>query len=315
MIMDRKHNRRQFLKTVAEASAALSLYPGGTLASTGNFLQGLRLGGPLFGKFDGPEEWIAALQSLGYRAAYCPLEPGAGSREINAYRKAAQKAGIVISEVGTWSNTISPEEPEMREAIGKCIKGLQLADEIGANCCVNISGSRNRAHWAGPHKDNLTTDTFDLIVENTRKIIDAVKPVQTYFALEAMPWAIPHTPGEYVDLIKAIDRDRFAAHLDPVNFITSPEIYFRNGDMIRECFRQFGPYIRSCHAKDITLREDIYTPHLTEVRPGLGNLDYRVYLHELSKLKDIPLMMEHLETAAQYEQAAEYIRDSYETDD
>jgi sugar phosphate isomerase/epimerase len=90
--------------------------------------------------------------------------------------------------------------------------------------------------------------------------------------------------------------------------IVSPQVFYRNGDMIKECFSKLGPYIRSCHAKDMILREDIYTPHLDEVRPGLGNLDYSVFLHELSKLDNVPLMMEHLQSDEEYTQAAEYIR-------
>ena len=50
-------------------------------------------------------------------------------------------------------------------------------------------------------------------------------------------------------------------------------------------FAKLGPHIRSCHAKDITLREDNYIPQLDELRPGLGSLDYSVYLRELSKLE------------------------------
>ena len=156
--------------------------------------------------------------------------------------------------------------------------------------------------------ENLTDETFDMVVAATRKIIDAVKPTQTWFTLEFMPWAFPYSADSYVRLLKAIDRDRFAVHFDPVNIVVSPEIYFRNGNMIRECFKKLGPYIKSCHAKDIILREDIYTPHLDELRPGLGKLDYHVYLKELSKLKDVPLMMEHLKTAEEYSLAAEYIR-------
>ena len=37
-------------------------------------------------------------------------------------------------------------------------------------------------------------------------------------------------------------------------------------------------------------------------------MDYSTFLGELSKLKDIPLMMEHLNTAEEYELAAGYIR-------
>ncbi len=33
----------------------------------------MRLGGPLFEKYDGPAAWVKAVQALGYRAAYCPV--------------------------------------------------------------------------------------------------------------------------------------------------------------------------------------------------------------------------------------------------
>jgi sugar phosphate isomerase/epimerase len=268
----------------------------------------IRLGGPLFTKIESPDAWIIALTECGYRAAYCPLDISASQEEIKDYKSAAKKADIIISEVGVWKNPISTDETERNEALDKCIKSLQLADEIGANCCVNTSGSRNEKYWAGPHMDNLTDETFDMVVEVTRKIIDAVNPSNTYFTLEAMPWSCPYSVDSYLRLIKAIDRKGFAVHLDPVNMVVSPEIFFNNGKLIQECFAKLGRYIRSCHAKDIILREDIYTPHLDEVRAGLGQLNYNVYLKELSKLKDIPLMLEHLETEEEYRAAAEYIR-------
>jgi sugar phosphate isomerase/epimerase len=271
----------------------------------GNYV---RLGGPVFEKYDDPNDWISALKRLNYRAAYCPVEVGTDETIIKAYEKAAIDYDIVISEVGAWSNTVSFDEKERSEAIDKCIKSLDLAEMINANCCVNISGSRNPDYWAGPHEDNLTEDTFDLVVETTRNIIDSVKPARTYFALEPMPWSYPDSPDNYLRLLKAIDRSQFGVHFDPVNMVVSPQIYFKNGAFIRECFKKLGSNIRSCHAKDITLREDNYIPQLDECRPGLGKLDYNTFLLELARLKDIPLLMEHLNTAAEYASAAEYIR-------
>lgn len=278
------------------------------LAATSTTQPKVRLGGPVFEKYNSPEEWVTALKKLGYRAAYCPVAPGANAALIKAYQTAAAKNDIVIAEVGAWSNPIDPDQGKAGKAIQKCIDSLALADEIGASCCVNVSGSRNPKHWAGPHKDNLTDATFDLIVETTRKIIDAVNSKHTYFTLECMPWAYPDSTDSYLKLIKAIDRKQFGVHLDPMNLITSPQIYYRNGEMIRDCFRKLGPQIRSCHAKDITLREDNYMPQLDEIIAGKGNLDYSVFLTELAKLKDVPLMMEHLKTADEYTQAATYIR-------
>jgi len=108
----------------------------------------------------------------------------ADEQEIRAYAEAALKNDVVISEVGAWSNTLSPDPEEARKSIEKCARGLHLANRIGASCCVNISGSRNKEHWAGPHKDNLSEEVFAMVVENTRKIIDEVKPSRSYFALE-----------------------------------------------------------------------------------------------------------------------------------
>jgi sugar phosphate isomerase/epimerase len=286
----------------------MTINPASIMNHQMNESSSVRLGGPVFAKFNNPDDWIKALKESGYRAAYCPVDISASKDEIKAYKEAARKADIIISEVGVWNNPISSNEAERKSAIEKNIKCLQLADEISANCCVNVSGSRNEKYWAGPHMDNLTDETFDMVVEVTRKIIDAVNPSDTFFTLEAMPWAFPYSPDSYLRLIKAIDRKGFAVHLDPVNMVVSPELFFNNGNLIQECFAKLGRYIRSCHAKDIILREDIYTPHLDEVRPGLGKLNYNVFLEELSKLKDIPLMMEHMETEEEYRSAAEYIR-------
>lgn len=299
--------RRKFNRIVLTATAG-TLVTKSWSSSFESKQVDVRLGGPVFGKYQSPDEWIDALNKSNYKAAYCPVKPGSGSGEIELYKQAAEKADITIAEVGAWSNPIDPDENKAKAAIEKCINSLQLADEIGANCCVNISGSRNPEKWAGPHKDNLTTATFDLIIETTRKIIDAVKPTNTFYTLETMPWSYPDSVESYEKLFKAIDRKQFGVHFDPVNLVISPHVYYKNGEMIKEAFSKLGPFIRSCHAKDILLLDDKLTPHLPEVRAGLGNLNYAVFLRELGKLKNIPLMMEHLKTAEEYNKAAEYIR-------
>ena len=271
-------------------------------------ISSVRLGGPVFDPYEDPGEWIRLLKKSGYRAAYCPVKPGADPELVRAYKDAASKHDIVISEVGAWSNPVDPDQDKAEKALQMCIEGLELADRIGARCCVNISGSRNEQYWAGPHKDNYSPEVFDLVVEITRKIIDAVKPKQSHFALEAMPWAIPDSTDSYLSLLKAIDRPQFGVHLDPVNMIRSPREYFNNGALIRDMFSRLGPHVVSCHAKDIILREDNYIPQLDELRAGLGKLDYAVYLQEIAKLGDVPLMMEHLENAEAYDRAANHIR-------
>jgi sugar phosphate isomerase/epimerase len=299
-------SRRHFMKKSFTGAALLASASAIKLSAVQKKGPLLRLGGPTFGKHDNPDSWIQALKKLGYRAAYCPVGAGAKDDVVRAYAAAAKKGDIIIAEVGAWSNPISPDEKTRREALAKCRRQLALADRIGANCCVNISGSRGE-RWDGPSSGNFTEETFDMIVETTRGIIDDVKPTRTYFTLETMPWAYPDSPDSYLRLLKAIDRRRFAVHLDPVNIVCSPQRYFSSGKLIRECFRKLGPYIKSCHAKDILLQKKL-TTHLDEVRPGLGGLDYAAFLKELSKIPETPLMLEHLPNAKEYNMAAEHIR-------
>ena len=75
-----------------------------------------------------------------------------------------------------------------------------------------------------------------------------------------MPWALPDGPDAYVDLIRAVARPAFAVHLDVCNVINNPRRFYENSEIIRDCFRKLGPWIASCHAKDLSfIRETAFT--------------------------------------------------------
>jgi len=304
--MKKEISRRNFTRLSLTGTAALLMNRPGINPYVLTGANCIRLGGPVFGDFKDPQEWTKAVKAKGYSAAYCPVPVGTDETVVRAFEKAAKEANIIISEVGAWSNPVSKNEKERKEAIKKCKDSLALADLIGAGCCVNISGSRGEK-WDGPDPENISSHTFDLIVQTTRDIIDEVKPVRTFFTLETMPWALPDSPDSYLELIKAIDRKQLAVHLDPVNMINSPRRYYNTGAFIKECFDKLGPYIKNCHAKDILLGNNL-TVHLDEVLPGTGGLDYKVFLTELSRLKEVPLMLEHLKKSEEYDQAASNVR-------
>lgn len=298
-------NRREFVKTASVGAAGLMLP---NMKSRKVKRYPVRIGGYLFKEDLEPVQWIRIHRELGYSAAYCPVEADASEKLVREFENAAKKADLVIAEVGAWSNPISPDDKERKAAFDHCCAQLDLADRIGAKCCVNIAGSKDPKKWDGPHAENLTEETFDQIVEVTRAIIDAVKPVRTFWTMETMPWVFPDSVESYSRLLKAIDRKRFAVHLDPVNLVNSPSRCFRNGELIRTAFKILGPYIKSCHAKDVRFEEG-FPVNLQVCQPGLGKLDYAIYLDEVSRLPvPPPLMLEHMEKPEEYIAAAKYIR-------
>ena len=49
--------------------------------------------------------------------------------------------------------------------------------------------------------------------------------------------------------------------------------------------------------------------HFVEVIPGRGEIDYKAYLRAVSNLPiDAPLMLEHLKSAAEYDEGRAYIQ-------
>lgn len=271
-------------------------------------MKSIRLGAPIYNQWRTADEWANAVRTKGYSAAYCPLKNDADDATINTFAVAAAQHNIVIAEVGAWnSNPINVDDAERRRSIAFNQAQLELADRIGARCCVNIAGSRSPS-WHGPHPDNVSNDTFDLIVESVRKIIDGVKPTRTFYALECMQWVFPDSIDSYERLVKAIDRKAFAVHLDPVNLINCPSRYYNTGAMIRHFFHQLGHLIRCCHAKDVLMTDNAIV-HIDEMRPGLGTLAYATYLTELARIApDAPLMLEHLSNEVEYDLAAAHIR-------
>jgi len=239
---------------------------------------------------------------LGYTAAYCPAGDPA---EI---RKAFAAEDVVISEVGAWRNMLDPDAQKRRDNLHYVAERLQLAEAVGAICCVDIAGSFNPDLWYGPDLKNLSKEFFDATVENCRKLIDEVKPKNTKFSIEMMPWSLPDGPDSYVKLIHAVDRKAFGVHLDVCNIINTPDRFYRNSEVISECFQKLRPWILSCHGKDLAWEtKGEYNVHFQETVPGRGQVNYATYLKELATV-DAPLMLEHLKSAEDYGEAREYIR-------
>jgi sugar phosphate isomerase/epimerase len=267
----------------------------------------IRLGGPVFLKTSDPRELAREHRRLGYSAAYCPEAKVADTALLREIEKAFAAENVVIAEVGAWVNMLDPDDAKRAKNLRYVVERLALAEAVGARCCPDIAGSYNPTVWYGPHPKNLSQEFFEATVENCRRVIDEVKPKRTRFTIEMMGWSLPDGPDAYLKLIRAVDRPGFAVHMDVCNGINSPAKFYRSGEFISECFRKLGPWIASCHAKDLQWVTELNV-HFLEVVPGRGEVDYRRYLTELSKLPiDAPLMLEHLKTAEEYEEGKRYI--------
>ncbi len=307
-------DRRSFLAAAtaaaATAAAAMPLAPAvanATVRATGAAGR-LRLGAPVSAAGGDPEALARAHRAKGYRAAYCPDIRLDDRERIRDTVEAFAGQDVVIAEVGRWVNLLDPDAGARHRNLKTVTDGLALAEATGARCCVDIAGSFNPTSWFGPHPDNLSPRFFEAAVENARAIIDAVKPTRTRFSYEMMAWSLPDSPDACLRMLKAVDRQAFAVHLDPCNLVNSPQRYYRSSDLLRECYAKLGPHVASVHAKDLAWEIEMAV-HFKEVRIGLGSIDYGVWLAEHARhAPEAPLMLEHLPGDADYDGARDAVK-------
>lgn len=271
----------------------------------------MRLGIPNVTGTQEPQEWARELRALGCGCVVLPVGADDSLHKVREYARCAREQGLNIAEVWSWCNLVAPDEQERRNAIETCKHRLRLADEIGAECCVNVAGSAG-AIWKGAYAENLSREMWERTVRSIQEILDAVKPTHTYYTVEAMPYMFPTGPQEYHQLLDAVARDRFAVHMDVCNWISSPQRFFRNPDFMEQCFELLGPYIRSCHLKDVKLRQALVC-QLEEVPCGQGGMDLERYLALAERYKpDMPMILEHLQDSAAYIKSVHYLKKRFQ---
>ena len=253
------------------------------------------------------EEWGRKHREAGLGAVVFPLDYTAAVKDIDAYALCAKENDLVIAEVGAWSNPIDPDPEKRKKNRNHCLRQLELAEYIGAKCCVNITGAAG-ALWDGSYACNYSKETFDEIVLYLQDMLDKVKPVRTNYTLETMPHALPDSPESYLEFINAVNRPGLGVHMDIVNMLVSPRVYYNNRKLIKDTFDLLGSRILSCHVKDAILDHSL-TVSIRETECGKGGVDLGYYIEQAEKYDpEMPMIIEHLADFEQYLNAFEYVK-------
>ena len=265
----------------------------------------VRIGGPVFAPVETPEQFVRHLQEQGFAATYHPhfADPAPLAETVAALAE----ADIVIAETGAFGiNVLDPDAGRRDRNIAEICRRLESADGIGSLCCVAHGGWVGGNPFNKHHPENFSARSVDNLVAAVQRIIDTVQPRRTKFVLETESRYLPDSADLYLEILEAVDRPAFGAHLDPVNITSSPRRFYGSGDFIRDCFAKLGPHLVSCHAKDTQMPRHVQV-RFDETFAGNGSLDYHAYFTELAGLDaDVPLMIEHV-NARQLRWATDYL--------
>lgn len=254
-----------------------------------------------------PEHWAEILHGKGLRAVCFPVDFHAPDHVIDAYEKAFHDFDITIAEVGIWNSPFAPDPKSAAKNKESCLEQLKLAERIKARCCVNVSGSTGEK-WYGCYPENFSHEMYRRTVEFVQMLLDEVKPVHTFYTLEMMQWMVPDSIESYENLLRDINRERFAVHLDPINMINSPKTAMFYPKLRDESIERLGKHIKSCHLKDFIMEQGL-TVQIKETIPGTGQGELASYIKKIDELdSSMPMLLEHLNTWEEYDQAISYVK-------
>ena len=265
----------------------------------------MRLGGTVC--CSNPAEWEEKLAASGFRAVTATFTCETPRAETERLLGICAKHDVMIAEVGVWRNLFDPAEGPAN--LDYAVRQLRLADELGIPYCVNIAGTASPAGWDAADRSNFTEETRRRIISSIRRIIDSANPKRAFYTLEPMPWMLPDSPESCLELMKDVDREPFAVHMDFVNMINCPRRFLDAEGFIEECFRTLGPYIKSTHLKDSRMDPLELTTVLHECAPGEGSLDFVRVLQAISRYlpEDAPVLLEHMDTFEAYRRAYDFV--------
>ncbi len=212
--------------------------------------------------------------------------------------------GLAVFEVGAYTSLIHGDPAIRRHNIDAVKRKIQQAVILGSSCVATTSGT---SIDLGPHPTTRTRQSWALLLDATAEIL-ASAPADMRFCMEAWPPTVLYDIPTFQRFYAEANDPRLGMVFDPANLVTTDN-YFRTGTMIDETFDALGDRFVVAHCKDIEWVSGYSQTALKEVVPGGGTLDYPAFLRRTASFgRELPLIIEHLGSPADVDEALAYIR-------
>ncbi|CAN5666281.1 hypothetical protein BH10CHL1_BH10CHL1_05500 [soil metagenome] len=243
---------------------------------------------------------LKAIQALNLTGA-CFHAPGdmlfgVKTAECQQVKQTFATAGVDLPQfgIGYGECLFDPSQAVRDELVRKISRGLEVANELGAQVCLIRTGSLNPTGAYNPSPKNHAPDCMDRLVETLRRVADKAESVGQTIVIETHILTIMNSPEVNVQVVKAVGSDRIQIVMDYVNHFQTLEQVYHSADRINHIFDVMGSVCPVAHCKDITVR-DGFVLHYDEEIPGEGELDLATALRRWQALDpNAYMLLEHL---------------------
>ena len=258
-------------------------------------------------------EMVKRIRDAGYTSGNASIRRSvwldATDSEVRELHEALETYDVTFFDMHTTGSNIHPDEKEREKVYRYTVDSCTAAEKVGCPMVTTHTGSAGYERAMSPHRDNWTWTTWKKSVTAMKQILKDTAGMRVALGVEATNMTAMNNPRAHLRLIDEIGDPRLKVCIDPVNMINLGN-YYRNTELIEECFDLLGEHIIAGHAKDTYILPDKMSAYITEVAPGKGILDYETYLVRLSRLSSPrTLLIEHIPDE-EYPGAKKYIEDT-----
>lgn len=240
------------------------------------------------------------------------LSPAALTKEkCHKIRDAFRDANLPIVAVSGYTNLVHPDPAKRKENIESVKTLLKFARDLGCPYVISETGTFDTGSDWVYHPKNGTEEAFGEICSVITDLCKFAYDNGSVFLVENYVNNIIGSVDKVLRLFAEVNHTALGLLMDPTNYFTDSNIDDIDGELNR-IFNALGDKIKVAHAKDCKRAEDTSEKHAdidaTEAHsfrgagavelpaPGLGALNYSLYLKRLSRLHpNIPIIIEHLD--------------------
>lgn len=226
-------------------------------------------------------------------------------------RNAFRDANLPIVCISGYTNLIHPDPVKRQRNIDGVKNVLKFARDLGSPYVVSETGTYNEeSDWVWDPK-NGTEAAYEEICRVLEDLARYAYDHGAIFLVENYVNNIIGSIDRMTRLFSDVNHPGLGMLMDPTNYFTDSNIRHID-DELNRMFNALGDKIKIAHAKDCKLAQDRSEKHadidadeshtfrgagaVELPAPGLGDLNYDLYLRRLSRLHpNIPLIIEHLD--------------------
>lgn len=227
-------------------------------------------------------------------------------------RNTFERYELPVSCISGYTNLVHPNLAKRKENLDHLKQIIRFANDLGSPYVISETGTFNTdSDWVH-HPKNKTEEGYEECSTVIADLVEHARAHGVVFLIETYVNNVIGSVGETLRLFADINDPHLGLLMDPTNYFEDHNID-KMDLILNEIFDALSDKIRVSHAKDVKRSSGMHGVKMANIdaseahalrgvglidlpAPGLGSLNYDLYLRRLSKdHPNIPLIIEHLD--------------------